>query len=272
MPGFPFGMPFPINPDDPEVQAAILRQKQAAENAEIKTLEWKDRFARLLKTASREELSLLSDIFASLVRSPDMANFYLGLLNASMTHRFDTCPMCGEDHAQELHQGMEDLLKEAAPSEGLLPVIKETNESWLTKDYDTSSIVVTELETTVDQMSNQPPVLMEFLPGAFDKAEQEVRALNYDFRDPTKEQLAAISKLAGEAPPRPLPQHMEEMALQYGIEDAWEQLAGDGKEILKFVGWQCNNCGKIYSSLQDRMMKPPGIEGCDGCIHKVKWG
>lgn len=261
MPGFSFGMPFPIDPDDPDVQAAIVRQQRAAENAEIKSLEWKDKFATLLKTAPRDHLEILSDVFASLVRAPDMANFYLGLINASMTHRFDTCPMCAEDHAHELHQGMEDMLKEAAPS--------ERSTKWLPDGADTSSVVLSELETTVDQMSAKPPVQMILPATPRDQAEQEVRDLNYDYRNPTSEQLAAISRLAGEVPERPLPQHMEEMALQYGVEDAWEQVSDT---VLKFVGWQCNNCGKRYPSLQDRMMKPPGIEGCDGCIQKVKWG
>lgn len=259
------GFPFPIDPEDPDIKAALLRQKEAAENAEIKSLEWKDKFATLLKTAPRDHLEVLSDLFTSLVRSPEMANFYLGLVNASMTHRFDTCPMCAEDHAQELHQGMEDMLKEAAPSE-----------HWLPEGTDSSSIIVGELETTVDQMSSQPPVQLVLPVTPRDQAEVEVRALDYDFREPTKEQLAAISSLAGEAPERPLPQHMEEMALQYGVEDAWEEQPGSTDKPfggdLKFVGWQCNNCGKIYPSLQDRMMQPPGIEGCDGCIHKSKWG
>lgn len=34
----------------------------------------------------------------------------------------------------------------------------------------------------------------------------------------------------------------------------------------------CRSCGKEYVSLQDRMLEKPGIEGCEGCIEKAKWG
>lgn len=35
---------------------------------------------------------------------------------------------------------------------------------------------------------------------------------------------------------------------------------------------KCRNCGQVYVSLADRMVKPPGVENCPGCIHKAKWG
>lgn len=35
---------------------------------------------------------------------------------------------------------------------------------------------------------------------------------------------------------------------------------------------RCTNCGQQYVNLTDRMLKPPGVEGCEGCIHKEKWG
>lgn len=31
-------------------------------------------------------------------------------------------------------------------------------------------------------------------------------------------------------------------------------------------------CGIIYQSLQDRMLKPPGVIGCSGCQQKGAWG
>lgn len=35
---------------------------------------------------------------------------------------------------------------------------------------------------------------------------------------------------------------------------------------------QCVNCGYVYPSLKDRMMKDPGMENCPGCVEKTKWG
>lgn len=34
----------------------------------------------------------------------------------------------------------------------------------------------------------------------------------------------------------------------------------------------CKNCQAIYSSLDDRMLRPPGAAGCPGCQQKAKWG
>lgn len=34
----------------------------------------------------------------------------------------------------------------------------------------------------------------------------------------------------------------------------------------------CTNCGVVYISLEDRMRRAPGPEGCSGCIQKSKWG
>ncbi len=35
---------------------------------------------------------------------------------------------------------------------------------------------------------------------------------------------------------------------------------------------RCNGCGKEYISLNDRMLRVPGVGGCEGCIEKNKWG
>lgn len=34
----------------------------------------------------------------------------------------------------------------------------------------------------------------------------------------------------------------------------------------------CKNCDQKYISLSDRMVKPPGVENCEGCVNKTKWG
>lgn len=35
---------------------------------------------------------------------------------------------------------------------------------------------------------------------------------------------------------------------------------------------QCINCKFTYPNLEDRMRRDPGVEGCQGCIQKAKWG
>lgn len=34
----------------------------------------------------------------------------------------------------------------------------------------------------------------------------------------------------------------------------------------------CKNCKKWYENLPDRMLRPPGVTGCSGCIEKTRWG
>lgn len=34
----------------------------------------------------------------------------------------------------------------------------------------------------------------------------------------------------------------------------------------------CINCDYVYPSLQDRMLREPGVKGCPSCIEKAKWG
>lgn len=52
----------------------------------------------------------------------------------------------------------------------------------------------------------------------------------------------------------------------YLIEFNLEPDDGDSEHV------QCKGCGKWYVSVEDRMVKTPGIHGCDGCIEKNKWG
>lgn len=35
---------------------------------------------------------------------------------------------------------------------------------------------------------------------------------------------------------------------------------------------RCDGCNKAYPSIEDRMLRPPGIEGCEGCQQKSAWG
>lgn len=48
--------------------------------------------------------------------------------------------------------------------------------------------------------------------------------------------------------------------IEYGL-----QRAEDGKLY-------CTGCGMEYQSLDDRMLKPPGVSGCSGCQQKSAWG
>lgn len=248
---FQMGFPFPIDPDNPEVQAALLRQKQESDDAEVKSLEFKEAFGKLLLKLDKTELNVLGNIFASCAADPRRAMLYFGVLNGISLVKFDTCPMCGEDHTEEMHKKMDEGLKELT-GDG--------------RNYEPKTFIV-------PAGSNEGQLVEQGeLPIAVETAVQKrVYMLDYNFREPTEEELDEIRKLAWVPPERPLPVHMEEMALQYGVEDAWSE-SEDRPGQLHFEGWQCNNCGKKYPSLQDRMMKPPGIEGCDGCIHKEKWG
>jgi hypothetical protein len=38
------------------------------------------------------------------------------------------------------------------------------------------------------------------------------------------------------------------------------------------IGFVCKGCGQRYVSIEDRMLRAPGPEGCGGCQQKAKWG
>lgn len=44
------------------------------------------------------------------------------------------------------------------------------------------------------------------------------------------------------------------------------------KETFELIGFVCKGCGKTYTSIQDRTLRQPGPGGCDGCLHKMRWG
>lgn len=47
---------------------------------------------------------------------------------------------------------------------------------------------------------------------------------------------------------------------------------GDEENPGPIIGYQCKNCGVNYVSIEDRMLRAPGPEGCSGCIQKTKFG
>ena len=79
--------------------------------------------------------------------------------------------------------------------------------------------------------------------------------------DPSKEFDQA--PLPSQVAPRiPAPERLDRAELmdQYGMAES------EGNFIY------CKNCGQQYASLEDRMLRPPGIEGCSGCQQKSAWG
>lgn len=57
---------------------------------------------------------------------------------------------------------------------------------------------------------------------------------------------------------------------EYGLE--WHKEPEDAEGKSPGIILRCANCKTHYVSLDDRMVKQPGVEGCDGCIQKSKWG
>ena len=55
-----------------------------------------------------------------------------------------------------------------------------------------------------------------------------------------------------------------QLLVEYRLRE--EMTATDGTRALSCV------CGMAYQSLQDRMLRPAGIEGCSGCQQKSAWG
>jgi len=61
----------------------------------------------------------------------------------------------------------------------------------------------------------------------------------------------------------------QEMMKKYSLDDL---RTGTEEEPGPVIGFVCTNCGSNYASIEDRMLRPPGPEGCGGCQQKAKWG
>lgn len=68
-----------------------------------------------------------------------------------------------------------------------------------------------------------------------------------------------------EAPAELQPGDLERME-EYNLDDVRDE------DTLKLLGFICKGCGLRYQSIEDRMRREAGAEGCNGCIQKAKWG
>jgi len=64
----------------------------------------------------------------------------------------------------------------------------------------------------------------------------------------------------------PLSAQELQLMQMFGIDDLREE---DSGALLGFI---CLNSEMHYQSIQDRMLQPPGVEGCSGCQQKARWG
>lgn len=98
--------------------------------------------------------------------------------------------------------------------------------------------------------------------------------------DPERElldQAPLPSQKAPIMPPSPelveaIPPSDAELMIQYGIEidPNYGKPVPEGTVLPQL--FRCINCGKGYPSLEDRMRRAPGIDGCGGCQHKSAFG
>jgi hypothetical protein len=63
--------------------------------------------------------------------------------------------------------------------------------------------------------------------------------------------------------------------MEFGLDDAYITENGE----TRFIGFACTRCTnsdgsprRIFISIVDRMLRPPGPEGCTACTEKAKWG
>lgn len=66
----------------------------------------------------------------------------------------------------------------------------------------------------------------------------------------------------------------EDAAAKLANEVAAQQAVMDEYGITRRLDGQlaCSTCGVIIQSVEDRMLRRPGVEGCSSCQQKAKWG
>lgn len=183
-------------------------------------------------TMTLDQLRVMSTLLKS-VKDPG-AQYMAGTLSGIMHAKFGTCLMCDKDHTEL----PEDLLVERS------------------EDQSDSGTVEVADDSEAVSMSD---------------AEVNVRIFNYPFRRPTNEEVEAIVKLnANPLPPDDMTPSIRAKALRlmdvYNLDDAWDE------DTKAFLGYACKSCGRIYASIQDRLLRPPGIDGCLSCQNRAGQG
>jgi len=72
----------------------------------------------------------------------------------------------------------------------------------------------------------------------------------------------SFEKMSGEELLANVPAEEQQLMDEYGLDFIEYQ----------YPSVRCSNCTKPYVSLKDRMVKEPGVKGCDGCQQKAMFG
>jgi hypothetical protein len=95
-----------------------------------------------------------------------------------------------------------------------------------------------------------------------EQAPAEVKPLDADLQANLKKKQAAVEEAKGplsEIQAELLSTPKAELLERYNLEEVEE-------------GIRCIGCQTLVASLEDRMLRPPGVKGCETCQHKTKWG
>lgn len=148
---------------------------------------------------------------------------------------------------------------------------------WLTNLLENPGTAQMQIAMAIGDLSRQLQQKLDICPACGKNHDEEIaKALEQPLEaDPDPENLTPEQRFAQELNVMPLAadpvtgddgapkKSRKELMEEYGMEMI------DRQGIPTLV---CKNCGHESPNLKDRMMKPPGIDGCQGCQLKAKWG
>ncbi len=246
---FSFDLPFdPENlPEDmpEEVKATIRAQHAAHQHHQMLSDQTAHDVVAFIKRLDEHDLMLLRGLVNALAMGTETTHgYYFGLMSVEL-EKFGICLACGKKHDEQLKELLGDA--EESIAENIAKISPATQLQDGTpdcvvcgRDNDHGTHEALEIGSHLSHRYWPP-----------DKIFANVKAdkVNYS------EQGWANFMTAMEA---------EDIVIMdnYGV-----QLIPQS-----FPKVACGRCGKEYVTLQDRILRKPGIDGCDGCQQKEAWG
>lgn len=187
-------------------------------------------------------LRMLLSTFANVQprKSVLLSSYYEGIAVATIQSRFNVCPGCGENHNEIMMDELAGAKPLEKPSEPPHPTLADGS-----KEFEGG----TEIQPGLYFFKGKVPASK----GSKDKPIPHIEGQMTIFDMPGVNDMSAEEAIEA-----------YDVMQEYGLSASIGERGG--------VQYNCNNCGQLYQSLEDRKLKKPGKEGCEGCIQKEKWG
>lgn len=238
--GFPFGLPFIFGQPDPEAQRTADQQQFEMEVLRHDIHAW-------ITGMSLQECKMLKTLMRAATDNAPFCAFIEGQISMVLNVKHGHCTVCDKNHDEALQPPppapqptYENTVGPADVAEGILR-----------SEPDPSDNAVDRLERSIADGSFDDQLGERIAEGPMDDGTEQPTMPS--FEDDTLPREEALAKWGVRE-------------YNQGDIDAGLTMQPGEKPVI------CINCSMLYQSLEDRMLRPPLIDGCTGCQHKSAHG